>query len=143
MNRRIMIKRDERTLELKIKLAYLEIHDLTFEDYDWKDFIRENSEDYLEYREWYLTCYQNVTNELLQGDNVLRVEQLIQERQPALRRRCIRVILDGESAADNLILSCGEPPVQEEGAVGQVDRSCFQFLECLCPGLYRFYFWTT
>ena len=44
-------------VEVEIRMAFLEIHGWSIEDCDWKDFIRENREDYLEYREWYLTCY--------------------------------------------------------------------------------------
>ena len=56
MNKRVMMERAEMVLEIKIKMAFLESYGWTREECEIKEFFRENREDYLEYREWYLVC---------------------------------------------------------------------------------------
>ena len=57
MNKRLMMEKAAMSLEAEIKMAYLETHGWTLEECGWKDFLRENRDDFLEYREWHLTCY--------------------------------------------------------------------------------------
>ena len=56
MNARMMMERAARSLEAEIMSAFLEDHGLSLEDYSMKDLVEECREDYLEYREWYMTC---------------------------------------------------------------------------------------
>ncbi len=56
MNKRVMMERAEKNLEMKIKLAFLEICGWSQEDCTWKEFLHENQDYFEEYREWYLTC---------------------------------------------------------------------------------------
>ena len=46
----------KKNLEMKIKLAFLEICGWSQEDCTWKEFLHENQDNFEEYREWYLTC---------------------------------------------------------------------------------------
>ena len=48
MNTRMMMERMAKNLEAEIKMAYLETHGWTLEECGWKDFIRENHDDYME-----------------------------------------------------------------------------------------------
>ena len=57
MNRRVMMENAKKTLEAKIRISYLKASGWSKEECHWKEFLRENRDDYLEYREWYLTCY--------------------------------------------------------------------------------------
>ena len=57
MNKRVMMEKAAYALDAKIMLTYLKNSGWTKEMGEWKDFIRENREDFLEYREWYLACY--------------------------------------------------------------------------------------
>ena len=63
---------------------------------------------------------QAVTKELLQGGNVLRLQQLGQELQPAFRCRCIGIIRDGQSVVAVALVG-GEAAVHEVRSVGNMD----------------------
>ena len=68
---------------------------------------------------------QTVAQVLLQGRDVLRVQQLRQKEQPLLRRRRIRVIADGQT-----IVAVGflrrEAAIHKQCAVGNVDTVVLQ-----------------
>ena len=42
------------TLEIKIVLIYLKNSGWAEEICEWQDFLQENHDDYIEYREWYM-----------------------------------------------------------------------------------------
>ena len=50
------MQQEEKRKEMLILFRYLETHNWCEEDCDWSDFIHENRDDYMEYREWYLCC---------------------------------------------------------------------------------------
>ena len=64
---------------------------------------------------------QAVAAEFLESSDILRIKQLIQEIQPMYGRRRFRVITDGEAGPDDFIFGGYKVPVQEQGAVGQMD----------------------
>lgn len=67
---------------------------------------------------------QAVTKELLQGGNVLRLQQLGQELQPAFRCRCIRIVRDGQAVVAVALVG-GKAAVHEIRPVGNVDAVRF------------------
>ena len=67
---------------------------------------------------------QAVTKELLQGGNVLRLQQLGQELQPAFRCRCIRIVRDGQAVVAVALVG-GKAAVHEICPGGNVDAVRF------------------
>ena len=49
--------RNEQTLEAEIIAAFMETHGVTLEEYSFQELMYDYKEDFLEYREWYMTCY--------------------------------------------------------------------------------------
>ena len=61
---------------------------------------------------------QAVSHELLQGQNVLRLQKFRQKPQPDLRLRCVGIVGDGQAVqAEAFFLH--EVAVQKQGAVGE------------------------
>ena len=64
---------------------------------------------------------QTVSDELLQGGNVLRVKQSLQKSQPAGRRGCIGIVSYRQATADNLRPALCKGSIQKQRAVCQMD----------------------
>ena len=67
---------------------------------------------------------QTVAEKLLQGGNVLRLQQLGQELQPAFRCRCIRIVRDGQAVVAVALVG-GKATVHEIRPVGNMDAVGF------------------
>ena len=69
---------------------------------------------------------QAVAHELLQGQNVFRLQKLRQKPQPDLRLRCVGIVGNGQAVqAKTLFLH--KPAVQKQGSVGEEDTILILF----------------
>ena len=69
---------------------------------------------------------QAITDELLQGGNVLRVKKSIQKGKPPNGSRCVRAVCHRQSAPHDGRSALGETAVQLQSTVCQMDFICFR-----------------